>query len=166
MKREVVLARVARKKNPRTWIVVADGGQARILESETLHSGVAVRLDISSDARLTGGKLAAGRLPRAQESFGSARHGIQPRQSLKDHEKQLFVARLADYLKGGRGRFDQLVIVAPAPVTRTLLASLPESITAKVALTRKVDMTWMTQAEILERLGRLGAQLKRARLGA
>src|SRR5688572_17182429 len=87
-------------KAQRTWIVVADGGHARIMESAHPHSGITVRLDVTSDARLTAGRLAADRLPRTQESGNSARHGIAPRLSLKDHEKRLFAARLADYLRG------------------------------------------------------------------
>ena len=159
------MAKSGRGKDKRVWVVVADGGQARILESDSAHAGVSVRLDISSDARLTGGKLAAGRLPRAQESANSARHGIEPRVSLKQHEKDLFVTRLADYLKGGRTRFDQLAIVAPAKVAAALKAALPAAIGDRVVLTRNTDMTWMSVPEILKRLGPLGTQIQKTRGG-
>jgi hypothetical protein len=118
--------RPAAKKEQRTWIVVADGGRARILESDHRNSGVTVRLDLASDARATAGKLAADRLPRTQESGNMARHGIEPRLALKDHEKRLFAARLAGYLK---------------------------------------DLTWMTDAEVLDHLGPLGGQVRRLRKG-
>ncbi|WP_374383760.1 host attachment protein [Dongia sp.] len=157
--------RASRSKDMRTWIVIADGGHARILESDTLHTGVAVRLEMHSDSRLIGGKLAADRLPRAQESANSARHGIEPRLSLKQHEKDLFVARLADYLKGGRSRFDQLVIVAPSRIGKSLVQLLPPPVAAKIALCRNSDMTWMGVAEILTRLGPIGKQLQKSREG-
>lgn len=163
--KSISMASATRGKSKRTWIVVADGGHARILESETLHTGVAIRFEMHSDARLTGGKLAADRLPRAQESASSARHGIEPRTSLKQHEKDLFVARLADYLKGGRSRFDHLVIVAPARIGKSLIDMLPAPVAAKVALTRNVDMTWMGVPEILKRLGPIGKQLQKSREG-
>ena len=43
------MAKATTKKAERTWIVVADGGHARILESGHRHSGVTVRLDVTSD---------------------------------------------------------------------------------------------------------------------
>lgn len=163
--KSVEAAKPGRGKDKRIWVVVADGGQARVLESDTAHAGVSVRLDISSDARLTGGKLAAGRLPRAQESANAARHGIEPRVSLKQHEKDLFVARLADYLKGGRSRFDQLVIVAPVKIGSALKGALPTAIADRIVMSRNTDMTWMSVPEILKRLGPLGAQIQKTRGG-
>lgn len=152
------------KKAERTWIVVADGGHARIMESPEAHSGVTVRLQAQSAARLTGGKLAADRLPRAQESANAARHGIEPRQSLKDHEKRLFAARLAGYLKGGAAEFDRLILVAPARFLNLLERELPAVVARKVAVTRKQDLTWMSEAEVLARLGAIGSKVKRTRV--
>jgi len=158
--------RTAAKKAQRTWIVVADGGHARILESGQAHSGVTVRLDLTSDAHLTGGKLASDRLPRAQESGNSARHAIAPRLSLKDHEKRLFAARLADYLKGGLGNFDQLVLVAPMRFLNLVRETLPDNVSKKISAMRSKDLTWMSDAEVLDHLGPLGGQVRRAREGA
>lgn len=157
--------RAAGKKEQRTWIVVADGGRARILESAHAHSGVAVRLELTSSARLTGGKLAADRLPRTQESGGAARHGIEPRLKLKDHEKRLFAARLADYLKGGLGNFDQLVVVAPTGFLNLLRGAFPDAVAKKISATRNKDLTWMTDAEVLGHLGQLGREVRRLREG-
>nr|WP_298684356.1 host attachment protein [uncultured Dongia sp.] len=159
------LAAALGKRNPRVWVVVADGAQARILESEAAHAGVTVRLDLSSDARLTGGKLAAGPLPRGQRSASSARYGIEPRQSLKQHEKALFVRRVADLLTGGRSRYDQLILVAPARVVAALREALPAAVDAKIVLTRNSDMTWMSVPDILKRLGPIGAHIQKSRIG-
>lgn len=153
----------AAKKTQRTWIVVADGGHARILESGQPHSGVTVRLDLTSDARQTAGKLAADRLPRTQESGSAARHGIEPRLSLKDNEKRLFAARLAGYLKGGLGSFDRLVLVAPMRFLNVLREEMPDAVTQKISATRSKDLTWMTDAQVLEHLGTLGRQVRRLR---
>lgn len=156
----------AAKKAQRTWIVVADGGHARVLESGQPHSGVTVRLDLSSDARQTAGKLAADRLPRTQESSTAARHGIEPRLSLKDYEKRLFAARLAGYLKGGLSNFDQLVLVAPMRFLNVLRKEVPDAVAQKISATRSKDLTWMTDAQVLEHLGALGRQIRRPRQGA
>jgi protein required for attachment to host cells len=166
MARATTPRRTAAKKAQRTWIVVADGGHARILESAQVHSGVTVRLEVASDARLTQGKLAPDRLPRTQESGSSARHAIAPRLSLKDHEKRLFAARLADYLKGGLGNFDQLVLVAPMRFLNLVREILPDNVSKKISAMRSKDLTWMSDAEVLDHLGPLGGQVRRAREGA
>jgi protein required for attachment to host cells len=166
MARDTAPRKAAAKKAQRTWIVVADGGRARILESGQPHSGVTVRLEVASDARLTAGKLAADRLPRAQESSNSAHHAIAPRLSLKDHEKRLFAARLADYLKGGLSNFDQLVLVAPTRFLNLVRETLPDNVSKKVSVMRGKDLTWMSDAEVLDHLGPLGGQVRRAREGA
>ena len=166
MARATTSKKPAVKKTQRTWIVVADGGHARILESGIAHSGITVRLDVTSDARLTAGKLAAGRLPRTQESKSSARHAIAPRISLKDHEKRLFAARLTDYLKGGLGNFDQLVLVAPMRFLNSVRDMLPDNVSKKISVMRSKDLTWMSDAEVLDHLGPLGAQVRREREGA
>jgi protein required for attachment to host cells len=165
MARATTLRRAAAQKAQRTWIVVADGVHARILESGHPHSGITVRLDVMSDARQTAGKLAAGRLPRTQESKGSARHGIAPRTTLKNHEKRLFAERLADYLKGGLGNFDQLVLVAPMRFLNLIREILPDSVSKKISAVRSKDLTWMSDAEVLDHLGSLGGQVRRAREG-
>jgi protein required for attachment to host cells len=158
--------RPAAKKEQRTWIVVADGGHARILESGHRNSGVTVRLDLSSDARQTSGKLAAGRLPRTQESGSSARHGIEPRLALKDHEKRVFAARLAGYLRGGLDNFDQLVVVAPMRFLNLFRETASDAVAKKISATRGKDLTWMSDAQVLDHLGSLGSQVRRLREGA
>jgi protein required for attachment to host cells len=146
---------------PRTWIVVADGGQARILESGYPHSGVVVRLDVTSDALQTGGQLAGDRLPRTQESRSSARHGIEPRVGLKDHERRAFATRLADYLSTEIGNFDALVVVAPMRFLDLLRNTFPDDVARKISATRSKDLTWMSDTEVLDHLGPLGAQVRR-----
>jgi protein required for attachment to host cells len=158
-----MLRRAAEKRAPRTWIVVADSGHARILESGHPPSAVAIRLDVTSDARQTAGKLSAGRLPRTQESGSSARHGIEPRLSLKEHEKRVFAIRLAGYLKGGLGNFDQLVLVAPTRFLNLLREAISHNVVKKILVARSKDLTWMTDAQVLDYLGSVGGQVRRAR---
>lgn len=154
---------LANRKNKRTWVVVADSGRGRILESESPHSGVTIHFNSLSDGRLTGGQLAPDRLPRAHSSAGPMRHGIDPRQTLKKHEEDIFIARLVNYLTGSRGKFDQLVLVAPVRTANALLTALPPSVNSKVVMTRKKDMTWMRTSEVLDRLGPMGKGIQRSR---
>jgi hypothetical protein len=105
-------------------------------------------------------------LPRTQESGNAARHGIEPRLSLKDNEKRLFAARLAGYLKGGLGKFDRLVLVAPMRFLNVLKEEMPDAVAQKISATRSKDLTWMTDAQVIEHLGTLGRQVRRLRQGA
>jgi protein required for attachment to host cells len=86
--------------------------------------------------------------------------------SLKDHEKRAFATRLADYLKGGINGFDQLVLVAPMRFLNLVRETLPDAVSKKVSATRSKDLTWMTDAEVLDHLGALGEQVRRVREGA
>ena len=163
MAQATMLRQAAEKRALRTWIVVADSGHARILESGHPLSGVTVRLGVTSDARRTAGKLAAGRLPRTQESGSPARHGIEPRVSLKEHERRVFTTRLADYLKGGLRNFDQLVLIAPTRFLNLLREAISHSVVKKILVVRDKYLTWMTDAQVLDYLGSVGGQVRRAR---
>lgn len=154
------------KDGKRTWIVVADGGHARILESGEPHSGVTLRLDLTSEARKTAGKLAADRLPRTQESKGAARHGIEPRIGLKDREREIFAARLSSYLAGGIDNFDRLVLVAPMRFLHRIEACLSAAVAKKVSGMSAKDLTWMSDSEVLDHLGAVGAEIRRRRASA
>ncbi len=158
------LLKAVKARNPRTWIVVADGAHARILESDQPHSGVILALEADSPARQQASRLVSDRLPRGQESATSARHAIVPRMNPKKHETELFLARLATYLKGNTGRFDQLVLVAPSRVIGFLKSALPVAVTRKIGATHAKDLTWMPVAEVLERLGQIGRQVRRTRV--
>ena len=88
------------------------------------------------------------------------------RVSLKNHEKQIFAERLSDYLTGGLSNFDQLVLVAPMRFLNLVRDMLPDNVSKKIAATRGKDLTWMSDAEVLEHLGSLGGQVQRIREGA
>lgn len=151
-------------KASRTWIVVSDGGHARVLESERPHSGVALIFATDSPARLSQGKLADDRLPRAKESVGAMRHAIAPRLDLKTHEKRLFCQRLARYLAGNIVHFDNLALVAPSGILSLIRQNLPAAASRKLIMVEAKDLTWMPNSEILARLGSLGRQLCKERL--
>jgi protein required for attachment to host cells len=104
-------------KQNRTWIVVADGGQARILVYERPGNGVRQLPDTSfSDPHLPTHEIMTDRQPRTQESVGSARHAIEPKIDPHELRKKQFLTQLTAHLEKSaqRGDFEHLVIVAPA----------------------------------------------------
>jgi protein required for attachment to host cells len=104
-------------KQNRTWIVVADGGQARILIYEGPGNGVRQLPDSSfSDPQLPSRELLTERQPRIHESMGAVRHAIEPRVDPHEQRKKQFLVHLTEHLEQAaqRGEFEHLVLVAPA----------------------------------------------------
>ena len=104
-------------KQNRTWIVVADGAQARILLYTARQKGVQQLPDGEfHDPHLPTHELMTDRQPRVHESVGAARHAVEPRIDPHEQRKEQFLARLAAHLERAEqhGEFEHLVVVAPA----------------------------------------------------
>jgi protein required for attachment to host cells len=104
-------------KQNRTWIVVADGGEARILLYTARLRGVQ-QLPNSDfhDPHPPTHELMADRQPRVHESVGATLHAVEPRIDPHEQRKEQFLARLATHLESAEqhGEFEHLVVVAPA----------------------------------------------------
>lgn len=98
-----------------TWILVADAGRARLFAGSAEK---AVLTELASfanpESRATDRVQKRDRLPRVNESVGSARHAIEPHTSLRKKNIDKFARSLGDQLERGRveHRYDHLVLVA------------------------------------------------------
>ncbi len=104
-------------KANRTWIVVADGAQARILlYTERAHDVRQLPDQFFHDDHPPTHELVTDHQARVHESVGSVRHAIEPRIDPHKQRKQQFLAKMAEHLDSAaeRGEFEHLVIVAPA----------------------------------------------------
>jgi protein required for attachment to host cells len=126
-------------KQNRTWIVIADGGEARIL-LHMPHKKGAQQLPNSAfhDTHLPTHELMTDRQPRVHESVGSARHAVEPKIDPHELRKEQFLAKLVAYLDHAeqKGEFENLVLVSPAPAMgelRTMLgAALKKRLFAEI----------------------------------
>ena len=67
-------------KQNRTWIVLADGANARILLYTARQKGVRQLPDSEfHDPHFSTHELVTDRQPRVHESVGAARHAVEPR---------------------------------------------------------------------------------------
>jgi len=148
----------------RIWLVVADSCHARVLEGDREHSGVALVLEAGAPRMSGAARNRAHPLRRTNDT--TQRHVIAPLRNLKTHERQIFLSRLADYLAGNAGRYDSLVLIAPDRVLQQMARSFPRTVLDTVIERHKEDLTWMTAAEILDRLGTLGKEMRRLRVPA
>lgn len=122
-------------KPVRTWVLIADGRHARVLEIDAERRGLEAQADMEMTIALPPSReLVTDRPVRTYESKGHARHAkgdkVDPHRELKrTFAKSVGKAlqkRLAD------GRFERLVVVAPPPALGDLRDALPRNVRAKV----------------------------------
>lgn len=143
-------------KPKKTWVLIADGGRARILENNGPGSGLeeVTGMTFTHDLPPTH-ELARDRQPRSFESVGSARHPVDTGLDLHRKEKELFAGELAQTLEKelAKKSFDALVIVAPAKAMGELRAAISEKVRAKVGKELVADLTKTPDAELVSHLG-------------
>jgi protein required for attachment to host cells len=100
-----------------TWILVADAGQARILEPSSEGAGLrsVSGMNFHNDLPPTH-ELVDDGLARSFESAGTARHGIEPKTDPRRKEKRNFAQEIAERMQAELDRKSfQSLIVAAAP---------------------------------------------------
>lgn len=143
-------------KPARTWILIADGAHARVLEAVGKGAPLAevpamrrvVELSPSHD-------LGDDRPGRTHESVGATRHAMEPTSDPHREQKRRFAQDLAETL--GRelaaGRYDRLVVVAPPVTLGDLRAALPAQVGKVVAGEVAKDLTKIPDHDIARHLG-------------
>lgn len=122
-------------KSITTWILVADGSQARIASHAGPGRGLEpVFEDLMRGRNLPGREIMADRPGRAFDSAGRGRHAMEPVTDPRAHEQQTFIKEVADLLdkESKQGRYDRLVIVAPPKALGYLRQELSDHVRAKV----------------------------------
>lgn len=141
-----------------TWILVADEARARVFEARR-PDGMLVEREsfIHEEGRQHARDAMADRLPRTQESVGSARHAIEPRTDLETIEATRFAHELAALLETGRvGRhYERLVLVAAPRFLGVLRAVLPDGVQQLVVGSMPKDVTRESPEALRERLKEL-----------
>lgn len=139
----------------KTWILVADEGRARVFEAEHADGMLQeIHAFVHAQARQHGRDIASERLPRTQESMGSARHAIEPHTDLETIEAQRFAHELAEFLDQARKqqRFGRLLLLAAPRFLGTLRGILPEQVIKLVGGSIDKDVTHERAEEIRARL--------------
>jgi protein required for attachment to host cells len=149
------VARSRRRPLDRVWIVVADGGQARMLGITGDRRGLTVLREMASvDAHRRTRDLVYDRPSRSHESASSFSHAIAPRHDAHQEERRRFINQLAVMLiEDNRARqFDELILIIAAGLSGTLRDALDEATRARVRQTLVTDLTKAPLPDILERL--------------
>jgi protein required for attachment to host cells len=138
-------------KQTRTWILIADGARARILETtgnrQDMHliPGSASQLDSPPSRDL--GRDAPGRV---YESVGHVRHAIEPRRDPHTGLEALFASQIATMLAdyAAKDSFDRLVVVAPAGMLGNLRKMIEPQVREKIVAEIDKDLTRVPNGEI------------------
>ena len=141
-----------------TWILVADGSQARLFCNDGPGRGVApLSDDLLTGCNLAGREIMSDRPGRTFDSVGQGRHAKEPRTDPREVEKRRFAHTLAAMLEDGlkQGRFDCLVLVAPPKALGQLRDQLSKSLRDRVSAELAKDLMQTPLHELPEHLGRI-----------
>jgi protein required for attachment to host cells len=138
-------------KATRTWILIADGARARILENDGpgkgLHevAGMVFQGDHSSTH-----EIMSDREGRSHTSVGPGRSAIEAHSDPHRELKKKFAHQLADTLAHGlqQKAYDRLVIVAAPSALGDLRAALSDQVRAKVTGEIAKDLTKTPDREV------------------
>lgn len=140
------------KKVKRTWILIADGGRARVLESvgtgQPLHEVVGL---VQSTDLPASRDIADDRQGRSFESVGTLRHAIERRSDPHRELKRQFAQHIAGLIdqKAGDKAFERLVVVAPAVTMGDLRPAFTKRVSELIAAEIVSDLTNVSDDKIV-----------------
>ena len=142
-------------KASKLWLLIADGGRARVLSNSGPGRGVVAvpGLVFSADLPLSH-DIGADRPGRSFESSGKTRHAMEPHSDPHQQLKHTFVAGLVDMLEKNleQGKFDRLVIAAPQSVLGMIRPAISDRLRDVIAAEVDKDLTKVPNHEVAARL--------------
>lgn len=139
----------------RTWILIADAGRARVLETRgmgqklTPVAGMSLQQDLPASH-----ELGDDRPPRSHDSVGPGRHASEAKADPHRKLKRSFAKLISDELEAAAGAksFDRLIIVAPPVLLGDLRQELPRSVKDKTAAEVAKDLVAVADQDIRKHL--------------
>lgn len=143
-------------KATRSWIVVADGARARILENTGPGKGLTALPDQEMhQSHVPTRDINADRPGRSHDRMGPQRHAMEPPSDAHREDKRRFAEELAQRLNSAAqsNSYDRLVLVAPAKTLGDLRQALSKEAAAKVEGELSKDLTPIPDHELAGHLG-------------
>ncbi len=131
----------------KTWMLVADGGTARVYRDTGNTQEHTVKLELVLGSEFTREKLdrnhsGSGDSKSFFTALGRAPHGVNTHEDKKRHAETKFLNSVVDWLSQSENQtmFEQLVIAAPARPLGELRAALPKPLAMKVCCEIEADL--------------------------
>lgn len=121
--------KVKGKKNPVTWVLVADAREARICVRGRNH-GLLIPVGGVLKAESVEREQGRHALGRVYESKGAARHMVEPTVDIKQETRQRFIHQVTEKLEEAweHQAFDRLVLIGPPKVIGDLRKNMPDEV--------------------------------------
>lgn len=127
-----------------TWVVVADGARARILEALGVGAGLRqIENGVMAGSRELASEIGSDRPGRSYESVGGQHHAVEPHTPVRESLERAFIEAVIDRLVEAKkgGQFDRLVFAAAPHALGTFRALAPAALQQKVVGTLDKDLT-------------------------
>ncbi len=134
-----------------TWVLVADGGQAKVFENLGPGKGLRPVAGLSfEDEHLQAREIASDRPGRSFSSVGHGRSAMEPASDPVAMRERRFVERLADLLADrlAAGAFDRLIIAAAPTALGDLRPALGKPLRDVILLELPKDLTKLTTRDL------------------
>ena len=137
-----------------TWVLVADGSRARLLNREKNRSLTEVEAFVCPEERLREQDLTSDRGGRSFDSKGGGRHAMEPATSQQEQLAIEFAKELAERLDELRnsGAMDRLVLIAAPAFLGHLRSKISGETRHLIALAIDKDLSRHTLAEIADHI--------------
>jgi protein required for attachment to host cells len=142
-------------KPTRTWVLIADGARARILENDGPGRGLVANDTLVFDGdRSATHDIVDDREGRTHSSVGHGRSAIEAHSDPHRELKSKFAARLADVLVRGLAEksYDRLIIVATPVTLGDLRKAMGDAVRAKVVGEVHKDLTKTPNIDVAKHL--------------
>lgn len=126
-----------------TWILIADGKLARVLETTGADKKLTdVFEDTFRGEKGPGREIMADRPGRTFDRHGQGRHAMEPRSKPGEIAERKFIAQMVDLLDDAarKGLYDKLILVAPPKALGELRAALPKRLQQMVTAELNKDL--------------------------
>lgn len=143
-------------KPTRSWIVIADGAQARILENQGPGKGLIPLPEQEMQQTLRPSRdIDADRPGRSYDRVGPGRHAVEPPTDAHREEKRRFAEELANRLNAAalNHSYDRLILVAPAKTLGDLRQALSKEAAAKIDGELSKNLTSFSDHDLPGHLG-------------
>lgn len=133
-------------KSLTTWVLVADGAKARLLErigAKAMLTPASDKCFCDTEARIPTRDLGADRPGRVHESASVLRHSMEPRVDWHRYAKEQFAKSVADALEEAAlaKKYEALILVAPPQTLGDLRSALGKHAKALIAGEIAKDLT-------------------------